>query len=52
MQQKSISEIIENMMIEEFDKIQAQITEFEREIQATRLRRISKEFAKFGGVRD
>lgn len=52
MQQKSISEIIENMMVEEFDKINKELNKFEQEIELTRTKRLSKEFAKFGGVRD
>lgn len=41
MQQKQI-EIIEDVMVEEFDQL----------IEETRTKRLSKEFAKFGGVRE
>lgn len=40
--QESINQIIEEVLTDEFDQ----------EIAQTRLRRISKEFAKFGGVRE
>jgi hypothetical protein len=50
--QSSINQTIEEIMCEEFDKIYKAIDEFEQEIEQVRLRRISKEFSKFGGVRE
>lgn len=49
-QSNVLLDVIEDVLADEFEYFTP--SEIEEEIALTRLRRISKEYSKFGGVRD